>query len=172
MPACSLLLPISEVSLKTRVEFRLLILFNALLIPVAMLISTYDAGLLPPQLQAWLFTRSGSMASAAQSIAGMVSFLAFVAICVGLLGMLAFQRWARWLTLWGTVLIYLPMPLGGATALSGYAYTFDSVAAILWGSLLAAAYWSPVAVEFGERWQWRWRTKRNTTSVRSGAHDD
>jgi len=159
------------VSLNTRVEFRLLVLFNALLIPVAMVISTYDVGLLPPQLQAWFFARSTGMATAVQSITGMVSFLAFVAICIGLLGMLMFQRWARWLTLWGTVLIYLPMPLGGATALSGYAYTFDSVAAILWGSLLAAAYWSPAAVEFGEPWRWR-RGAPKASLVRAAVHEE
>jgi hypothetical protein len=133
----------------TRAEFRLLVLFNALLIPAAMFVASYDALLLPAQLQAWLASRSLSLLSPLQSIAGTISFAAFAAICIGLLGMLMFWRWARALTLWGTVLIYLPMPLSGAAVLSGFAYTMDSVAAILWGVLLAAAYWSPVAAEFG-----------------------
>jgi len=135
----------------TRAEFRLLVLFNALLIPAAMFISTYDAFLLPPQLQSWLMSRSTVLVSGVQSIGGTISFVGFVAICIGLLGMLAFQRWARALTLWGTILIYLPMPLSGTTVLSGFAYTFDSVAALIWGSVLAAAYWAPVSAEFAAR---------------------
>ena len=132
----------------TRAEFRLLLLFNALLIPAAMFVASYDALLLPPSLQAWLASRSNFMLSPLQSLAGSVAFAAFVAICVGLIGMFFFWRWARWLTLWGTVLIYVPMPLSGSAVLSAWAYTLDAVAAILWGTLLAAAYWSPAAAQF------------------------
>lgn len=137
--------------MNTRAEFRLLVLFNALLIPAAMFVSTYDARLLPPPLQAWLASRAYGVITGLQSLAGTVSFGAFVALCIGLLGMLAFQRWARALTLWSTLVLYLPMPLSEATVLSGFAYTLDSVAAVLWGVLLAVAYWSPVAAEFDPR---------------------
>jgi hypothetical protein len=137
--------------LNTRSEFRLLVLFNALLIPAAMFVSSYDVRLLPPEQQAWLATRVNLLSSPLQSIAGIVSFGAFVALCIGLVGMLAFQGWARWLTLVATIAIYIPMPLSGTLVLSGFAYTMDSVAAILWGVLLAVAYWSPVAVEFESR---------------------
>jgi amino acid transporter len=136
--------------LTTRAEFRLLVLFNALLIPAAMFISTWDMRLLPPEQQAWLASRS-MPSSPLHSLAGMVSFGAFIALCIGLAGLLAFQRWARWLTLAATLAIYVPMPLSGTIVLSGFAYTMDSVAAILWGVLLAVAYWSPVAIEFDSR---------------------
>jgi len=135
--------------LNTRAEFRLLVLFNALLIPAAMFVSSYDVRLLPPEQQAWLATRVNLLSSPLQSVAGIVSFGAFVALCIGLAGMLAFQRWARWLTLASTIAIYVPMPLSGTLVLSGFAYTMDSVAAILWGVLLAVAYWAPVSAEFG-----------------------
>lgn len=137
--------------MSARAEFRLLVLFNALLIPAAMFVSSFDLFLLPPELQAWVTSYGVMQSSPLQSIGAMVSFGAFVALCVGLVGLLAFQRWARWLTLIATIVIYLPMPLSGTVVLSGFAYTLDSVAAILWGVLLAAAYWSPVAVEFERR---------------------
>ncbi len=137
--------------MNTRAEFRLLVLFNALLIPAAMFVSSYDIRLLPPEQQAWLATRVNLLSSPLQSVAGLVSFGAFIALCVGLAGLLAFQRWARWLTLASTIAIYVPMPLSGTLVLSGFAYTMDSVAAILWGVLLAAAYWAPVSVEFESR---------------------
>jgi hypothetical protein len=136
--------------LTTRAEFRLLVLFNALLIPAAMFVSGWDVRLLPPEQQAWLAGRAAP-SSPLHALAGMVSFGAFLALCVGLAGMLAFQRWARSLTLVATIAIYLPMPLSGTIVVSGFAYTMDSVAAILWGVLLAVAYWSPVAVEFHGR---------------------
>ena len=129
-------------------EFRLLVLFNLLLIPAAWMVAGYDAWLLPPQLQAWVAGRGSMSASAVQSLAGSVGFFAFVALCLGLVGMLAFWRWARALTLWSTVVIYLPLPLGGPVVISGFAYTFEAVAAILWGVLLACAYWSPAAAGF------------------------
>lgn len=113
-----------------------------------MFVARYDANLLPGELQDWLATRSSVLTGGMQSIAGTVSFVAFIALCLGLLGLFAFQRWARPLTLWATVAIYLPMPLSGAAVLSGFAYLMDSVAAILWGVLLAAAYWAPVSTEF------------------------
>jgi hypothetical protein len=134
----------------TRAEFRLLVLFNALLIPVAMFVSALDVRLLPPEQQAWLASRAAP-ASALHSLAGMLSFGAFIAMCIGLAGLLAFQRWARSLVLVATIAIYLPMPLSGTVVLSGFAYTMDSVAAILWGVLLAVAYWSPVAALFDAR---------------------
>ncbi|MEI6317476.1 MAG: hypothetical protein WCS09_03105 [Pseudomonadota bacterium] len=134
--------------MNVRAEFRLLVLFNALLIPAAMFVSTYDMRLLPPELQAWIASRGAVLATPLQSIGAMVSFGAFVGLCIGLLGLLAFQRWARWLTLVATIAVYLPIPLSSTVVLSGFAYTMDSVAAILWGVLLAAAYWSPVAAEF------------------------
>ncbi len=134
--------------MSARAEFRLLVLFNALLIPAAMFVASFDIYLLAPELQAWVSSRGAVLSSPLQSIGAMVSFGAFVALCVGLLGLLAFQRWARWLTLASTIAIYLPMPLSGTVVLSGFAYTMDSVAAILWGVLLAASYWSPVATEF------------------------
>ena len=137
--------------MSARAEFRLLVLFNALLIPAAMFVVSFDMYLLPPELQAWISSRGAMLSTPLQSIGATVSFVAFVALCVGLVGLLAFQRWARWLTLASTIAIYLPMPLSGTVVLSGFAYTMDSVAAILWGVLLAAAYWSPVAAEFRSR---------------------
>jgi hypothetical protein len=133
---------------QTRTEFRLLVVFNLLLIPAAWMVASYDVWLLPPQLQAWVASRGLVMASPLQSLAGTVGFAAFVALCIGLVGMLAFWRWARALTLWGTIVIYLPLPIGGPAVVSGFAYTLDAVAAILWGVLLACAYWSPAAASF------------------------
>ena len=139
------------IEMHTRTEFRLLVLFNALLIPVAMFVSRHDPRLLPPELQAWLASTSLVSAGMLQSVAAVVSMVAFMALCVGLLGMLAFQRWARGLTLWATVLIYIPTPMSGPFLLSGFGYVMDSAAAILWGALLAAAYWAPVAAGFERR---------------------
>jgi hypothetical protein len=133
----------------TRTEFRLLVLFNLLLIPAAWVVAGHDVWLLPPQLQAWVASRGLAAATPLQSIAGTVGFAAFVALCVGLVGMLAFWRWARALTLWSTVVVYLPLPMGGPIVVSGFGYTLDAVAAILWGVLLACAYWSPAAAAFG-----------------------
>ena len=147
--------------METRTEFRLLVLFNLLLIPAAWVVASHDAWLLPPQLQAWIASRGLVAATPLQSMAGTVGFAAFVALCVGLVGMLAFWRWARALTLWSTVVIYLPLPLGGPAVVSGFAYTLDAVAAILWGVLLACAYWSPAAAAFA--------SSRGTGGARLGA---
>ena len=145
--------------MSARAEFRLLVLFNALLIPAAMFVASFDVFLQPPELQAWIAARGAGLSTPLHSIGAMVSFGAFVALCVGLAGLMAFQRWARWLTLVATIAVYLPMPLSGTLVLSGFAYTLDSVVAILWGVMLAAAYWSPVAVEFARR------SKRNAPGV-------
>lgn len=137
--------------MQTTTEFRLLLTFNLLLIPVAMFVASYDDRLLPSPLQTYLLASALQPATLLEAVSSIVGMLGFFGILVGLAGMYGFWRWARRLTFWSTIVIYVPALFSGPAIISGPAYLLESTAAILWGALLAAAYWAPVSSQFERR---------------------
>lgn len=65
-------------------------------------------------------------------------------------GLCLFKRWARSLSLWLTVAGLLLVPFAGATVAWGLESALWEASTLLWGAILAAAYWSPVRTAFGD----------------------
>ena len=58
------------------------------------------------------------------------------------------RRWGRTASLWFTILTVPLSVWEGAFAHSGVAWALSDLALMLWGAVLAAAYWSPLAARF------------------------
>ena len=78
----------------------------------------------------------------------LVAFGLLVATVVAYVGLYMFRPWAPRLSVVVTVSALFVLPLLGSTAQSGLATTLNDAADILWGVVLALAYWSPLATRF------------------------
>ncbi len=67
-------------------------------------------------------------------------------VCV--VGLFLFRRWARSLALWSTLLSLPFALLMGPSLVSAPESMLYDAANLLWGGLLAVAYWSPLAASF------------------------
>jgi hypothetical protein len=71
-----------------------------------------------------------------------------VAWLAGIVGLFLMKRWARGLSLYLTLLSLLMYPVLGPNLASGWGSALTELAALLWGAILACAYFSPVAEAF------------------------
>lgn len=72
-----------------------------------------------------------------------------VAWLVGLVGLLLFKAWGRALSLYSTAASLLVYPLMGSSLSWGVESSLYEFSTMLWGAILALAYFSPVRVRFG-----------------------
>lgn len=72
-----------------------------------------------------------------------------VAWLVGLVGLFRFKSWGRSLSLYSTVASLLAYPLMGSSVSWGAESSFYESSTLLWGAILAIAYFSPVSARFG-----------------------
>jgi hypothetical protein len=76
-------------------------------------------------------------------------FVSFaVAGVAGTVGLIFFKRWARPLSLWITVLGFAIYPLLGTAVASPWADALSDASFMLWGAILAIAYFSPLRNRF------------------------
>ena len=66
---------------------------------------------------------------------------ASVAVCF-------FKRWGRAVMLWSTPVALAVVVWMGPTVMSGVAAALYELSSMLWGAVLAAAYWSPLSARF------------------------
>lgn len=71
-----------------------------------------------------------------------------LASIAGIVGLFLMKRWARGLSLYLTLLSLLMYPVLGPNLASGWGSALTELAALLWGAILACAYFSPVAEAF------------------------
>ena len=71
------------------------------------------------------------------------------AIVAGLVGLFRFKPWGRSISLYATLAGFALVPLGGPTLSSPLEDALWGVSEILWGAILASAYFSAVAGRFG-----------------------
>ena len=75
--------------------------------------------------------------------------LALLALIIaGLVGMYRFRSWGRSLSLWTTLVGTLAFAAMGPSLSSGLEAALWELSSILWGAMLALAYFSPVANRF------------------------
>ena len=68
---------------------------------------------------------------------------------VGLVGLFRFKVWGRSLSLYSTVASVLVYPLMGSSLSWGVESSLYESSTMLWGAILAIAYFSPVSARFG-----------------------
>ena len=79
-----------------------------------------------------------------------ISFMAAVilATVAGVVGLFLFKGWGRSLSLYSTIAAFLLYPLLGPTLYSPLEETLYEISSLLWGAILAMAYWSPFSHRF------------------------
>jgi hypothetical protein len=77
-----------------------------------------------------------------------VVLLALSAIIAGIVGLYRLKRWGRSLSLATTIGFSLLIPFSGPMVASGLEDSLWELSSILWGAVLALAYYSPVAAGF------------------------
>ena len=69
----------------------------------------------------------------------------------GTIGLFLFKSWSRQLSLWLSVLATLTYPFLGPGVYSGWATMLTETSMMLWGAVLAMAYFSEVKVRFNRK---------------------
>ena len=133
-----------------RQSFQKLIIAYVVLAVPAMFVDTIVPTLIPaPLRQAQQAPEAeASTLSLVVLVLGLVLLL--VGLVVALLGLFRFRKWGRTAALIFTAISLLAQPFVGATVQSGLTSALLGVTSIIWGAVLLAAYYSPVAREFGE----------------------
>jgi len=69
---------------------------------------------------------------------------------LGLVGLFLLKPWGRFISLYSTLISFFLYPVLGATVSSGSQAALAEISAILWGAVLACAYFSPVSAQFSK----------------------
>ncbi|HQU98415.1 MAG TPA: hypothetical protein PLV19_04500 [Nitrosomonas sp.] len=64
------------------------------------------------------------------------------------IGLLFFKRWARVVALYSTLIGFAFYPFFGATVSSAFASALSEASFLVWGAVLALAYFSPISERF------------------------
>ena len=67
---------------------------------------------------------------------------------VGLVGLFRFRSWGRTLSLWSTMAALLIYPFIGSSLYWGVETALSDACSLVWGGILALAYFSPVSARF------------------------
>lgn len=106
-------------------------------------------GLLQPEVKAAVKAAMISHASrTAIIVVGLLSLAVVVVGIASIVGLWLFKRWARPLALWSSVVSVLLYPAVGPMAFSGWALMFVAISLMLWGAMLAMAYFSELKLRF------------------------
>jgi hypothetical protein len=131
----------------TRTSFRVLVVGSVGCMLFALLLSFLTESLLPAEHQLYLQRRA---AETGERDLAMLS-LGIPVLVLGLvsaLGLFRLWAWARVLAVIVTAAFVALTPLVGVIVDSGWVGMFSEISTLLWGAVLAAAYWSPVSAHF------------------------
>jgi len=133
----------------SRLAFRrFIIAYVALAVP-AIFIDLILPMLVPAPLRAaqQALDAEASTVSLAILIVGLLLLLG--GLVAALLGLFRFRRWGRTAAMIFTVISLVAQPFAGPTVQSGLTSALIGASSIIWGAILLAAYYLPIAREFG-----------------------
>ena len=115
---------------------------------VGIIVSMLSEASLPFELQSYASRQSDGPFSGQDILALIIWVPAMVISLIAAIGMFFFWRPARVLALIGTLLALVALPFSEPFVATGLATLFNEGSSILWGMVLALAYWSPLAQRF------------------------
>lgn len=132
----------------TAYRFRLLLCLHFILETALAVAARYSSNLISPQLQAAL--EAEPVHWSAGNLTLDLSITLFLGICsmAGLIGMFMFKSWGRTMSLATTVAFMTVLFVPGTAVLSWLDYVLAELLSMLWGAILALAYFSPVSSLF------------------------
>ena len=115
---------------------------------VGIIVMLLSEASLPFELQRYVSRQTSEPLSGGDLIAVVIWVPAMVITLIAAVGMFFFWRPARVLALIGTLLALAALPSSEPFVATGLATLFNEGSSILWGMVLAVAYWSPLAHRF------------------------
>ena len=115
---------------------------------VGIIVSVLSEASLPFELQSYMSRQSDGPFSGQDMLGFVIWVPAMVISLIAAIGMFFFWRPARVLALIGTLLALVALPFSEPFVATGLATLFNEGSSILWGMVLALAYWSPLAKRF------------------------
>jgi len=132
----------------TETGFRVILASSVAAGIVGIIVTVLSEASLPFELQSYMSRQSDGPFSE-QDILGFVIWVpAMVISLIAAIGMFFFWRPARVLALIGTLLALVALPFSEPFVATGLATLFNEGSSILWGMVLALAYWSPLTQRF------------------------
>lgn len=132
----------------TETGFRVVLASSVAAGIIGIIIMMLSEASLPFELQRYVSQQAAGPMSARDLAAIVIWVPAMVVTLIAAIGMFLFWRPARVLALIGTVLALVALPFSEPFVATGLATLFNEGSSILWGMVLALAYWSPVAQRF------------------------
>lgn len=143
----------------TRTQFRLSVIFSYVLslfyILQAGLVGIFTSSMVYEKIKISSYYDMYQVFSEFEPI-GYIPFVSAVVISVWLLiltlvsfvGLLKFKRWGRNLAIITTLAGLIFAALAGPSEFEGWEWALLSLDGMIWGAVLALAYWSPIHEEF------------------------
>jgi len=129
--------------------FRVILASSVVAGIIGIIVSMLSEASLPFELQQYVASQASEPMSPRMMVALVIWVPALVISLIGAMGMFIFWRPARMLALIGTLLALAALPFYVPIVETGLATLFSESSSILWGMVLAVAYWSPLAQRFG-----------------------
>ena len=128
-------------------RFRVIVIAYVVSIFVAVFAGLMQAGY-TPELRAAYAAEPFWLANVSLAILVPLLILAAVISITGIVGLFLFKPWGRSLSLWLTIVGTPLTAIAGPTLASGFESAAWEASTLLWGAILALAYFSPVADRF------------------------
>jgi len=132
----------------TETGFRVILASSVAAGIVGIIVTMLSEASLPFELQSYMSRQSDAPFSEQDMLGFVIWVPAMVISLIAAIGMFLFWRPARVLALIGTLLALAALPLSESFVATGLATLFNKGSSILWGMVLALAYWSPLAQRF------------------------
>jgi len=132
----------------TETGFRVILASSVAAGIVGIIVSVLSEASLPFELQSYMSRQSDGPFSGQDMLGFVIWVPAMVISLIAAIGMFFFWRPARVLALIGTLLALVALPFSEPFVATGLATLFNEGSSILWGMVLALAYWSPLAQRF------------------------
>ncbi|MET0580476.1 MAG: hypothetical protein ABWZ08_00715 [Pseudoxanthomonas sp.] len=129
-------------------RLRYLLIAYVVLLIGCVIASFFSADSFSPELTAAYAGESEAWFDRNMEISIGLGAVFIVATVAGLVGLFLFRRWGRWLSLYSTAAALLLYPLMGPALYAPLEEGLNEIAALLWGAILAACYWSPLSGRF------------------------
>lgn len=132
-------------------QFRLLVLEGLLIGVFGTVHDLLMPEFVPPEVHAHLESLQDGF-SLLNSVVFVILGLVIMALGIAAtIGLCVFERWARPMAVVSTMLSLVLYPMSGPMLFSGVGALCFDVSIMLWGAVLAASYWSPLAERFERR---------------------
>ena len=137
----------------TETRFRVILAASVAAGIAGIIVVMLSAASLPLDLQGYVSRQAAEPFSGRAFTAFVIWVPAMVTSLIAAIGMFVFWRPARTLALIGTLLALAALPFYEPFVATGPDTLFNEGSSILWGMVLALAYWSPLAQRFAGKTQ-------------------